>query len=119
MEVQPGIFRSSTSTDEWEHDPEVGGEMHVLCATDGIEAGLSRYHSDVIGHPVVYTPPGRETVLILDGSVTVEIEGGPTLDLSAGDMASVPAGTRTVWRITSAPFKEFWVISSPEDADAA
>ena len=115
MEVQPGIFRSTTSTDDWEHDPEVGGQMHVLCATDGIEAGLSRYDPDVIGQPVVYTPPGRETVLILEGSATVEVEGGAALDLSEGDMASVPAGRRTVWRITSAPFKEFWVISSPDD----
>jgi uncharacterized cupin superfamily protein len=118
MEVQPGVFRSTTATEEWDHDPEVGGEMHVLCATDGIEAGLSRYHADVVGKPVVYTPPGRETVLILEGSVTVELESGATLLLAAGDMASVPAGTRTVWRITSAPFKEFWVISSP-DGDAA
>ena len=118
MEVQPGIFRSTTSTEDWEHDPEVGGQMHVLCATDGIEAGLSRYDDDAVGRPVVYTPPGRETILILEGSATVEVEGGATLDLSVGDMASVPAGTRTVWRITSAPFKEFWVISSPDD-DAA
>jgi len=118
MEVQPGIFRSNTSTDAWEHDSEVGGEMHVLCATDGIEAGLSRYHADVVGQPVVYTPPGRETVLILEGAVTVEIEGGETLELGPGDLASVPAGTRTVWRITTAPFKEFWVIASPGD-DAA
>ena len=119
MEVQPGVFRSAISTTEWEHDPEVGGEMHVLCATDGIEAGLSRYAAEAIGQPIVYTAPGRETVLILEGSTTIELEDGGRLDLSVGDMASLPAGTRAVWRITSAPFKEFWVIGgSPTDAAA-
>jgi uncharacterized cupin superfamily protein len=119
MEVQPGVFRSAVSTTEWEHDPEVGGEMHVLCATDGLEAGLSRYGADALDRPIVYTAPGRETVLILEGSATIELDGGGRLDLAAGDMASVPAGTRAVWRITSAPFKEFWVIGGSPADDAA
>ncbi len=43
MEVHPGVFVSSAATDEWEYDPEVGGEMHLLCHESGVEAGLSRF----------------------------------------------------------------------------
>ena len=40
----------------------------------------------------------------------IEIEGAPVLELAAGDIASLPAGARTTWHLTT-PFKEFWVIS--------
>jgi hypothetical protein len=30
MEVHPGVFVSNIATDEWQPDPEVGAEMHVL-----------------------------------------------------------------------------------------
>src|SRR4029453_994796 len=35
MQVHPGVFVSSTSTEEWQSDPEVGGgaEEHVLVDT--------------------------------------------------------------------------------------
>ena len=119
MEVQPGVFRSAIATESWETDPEVGGEMHVLCEAEGIEAGLSRYLSAREDVPIVYSPPGRETVLILEGAASVTIDGGDPMQLSAGDIASLPAGARTVWRITSAPFKEFWVIGGSPTDDAA
>jgi hypothetical protein len=53
MEVHPGVFVSSTSTDAWRSDPEVGGgaEEHEL--------------------------PQTEVILVLEGGVKIEIEGGP------------------------------------------
>jgi uncharacterized cupin superfamily protein len=82
--------------------------MHILCATDGIEAGLSRFVAG--SDPVVkWTLPGRETLLVLEGAARIEIEGGPTLDLRVGDIASLPMGAHTNWHLTL-PFKEFWVI---------
>jgi uncharacterized cupin superfamily protein len=118
MEVQPGVYRSSTSTEAWEVDPEVGGEMHLLCEAEGVEAGLSRYASRAAGDPIVYSPPGRETVLVLEGAATITIDEGTPIELAAGDIASLPAASRTVWRITQTPFKEFWVIG-PHDEDVA
>ncbi len=56
-----------------------------------------------------WTPPQRETVHIIEGSVRIEIRGGATLELQAGDIASFPAGLEMVWHITP-PFKEFWVF---------
>ena len=48
--------------------------------------------------------------MVLEGSVRIEIEGGDVLDLSVGDMATLPAGLATMWHV-SAPFKEMWVIA--------
>ncbi len=62
------------------------------------------------GEPVTYTPPKRETLLVLEGTARVEIAGGPTLELAPGVIASIPAGSETMWHITP-PFKEFWVIA--------
>lgn len=108
MEVVPGVFMSKIETEEWEFDPEVNGEIHVLCSGVGVEAGMSRF-LDVSG-PVAYTPPVRETLLVLEGAARIAIADGPTLDLKVGDMASLPAGAETVWEITT-PFKEFWVLA--------
>jgi uncharacterized cupin superfamily protein len=75
-------------TDDWQPDPEVGGEMHVLVEEETAYAGMSRFTNDA--DPTPWTVPERETVLILEGAARIEIDGGPTLDLKAGDMASLP-----------------------------
>ena len=108
MELVAGVFVSNLSTDQWEPDPEVGGELHVLCSGGDVEAGLSRY-SNAPPEPVTYTLPKRETLLVLEGKATIEILGGPTLELKAGDMASLPKGAHTTWHI-AAPYREFWVL---------
>jgi uncharacterized cupin superfamily protein len=108
MEVQPGFYVSRVSTDEWEPDQEIGGLLHMLYDVADAEAGLWRL--DAFDEPVMYVPPRRETVLVLEGTARIEIDGGPTLDLTAGDMASIPAGSHTTWHLTT-PFREFWVLS--------
>jgi quercetin dioxygenase-like cupin family protein len=110
MELAPGVFVSHTATEEWEFDPEVNGDLHLLCSVDGVESGMSRFAGAEVGKPVTYTPPRRETLLVLEGAARVEISGGPTLELRPGVMASIPGGTETTWHLTP-PFKEFWVIA--------
>jgi hypothetical protein len=39
MEIAPGMFVSDTSTDAWEFDPEVNGDIHVLVSIEGFDAG--------------------------------------------------------------------------------
>jgi uncharacterized cupin superfamily protein len=107
MEPQQGVFVSSVSASAWEPDPEVGGEMHLLCSGVGVEAGLSRFTETT--EPVRWTLPGRETLLVLEGAARIEISGGPVLELKVGDIASLPKGAQTTWHLTT-PFKEFWVI---------
>ncbi len=108
MEIAPGVFVSDTGTSEWEFDPEVDGDVHVLASVEGFDAGMSRFTTAL--DPVTYTPPKRETLLVIEGSATVQIAGGPSLELKPGVIASIPAGAETTWHITP-PFKEFWVIA--------
>jgi uncharacterized cupin superfamily protein len=108
MEPYPGVFMSNLSAEFWEPDPDVGGEMHVLCPGNGAESGLSRFAE--AAEPIRWTLPGRETVLILEGGARIEIDGGAVLELVAGDIASLPAGAATTWHLTT-PFKEFWVMA--------
>ena len=109
MEVHPGIFVSSIATDEWKSDPEVSGEMHVLVEVAGAYAGMSRFAD--VSEVGPWTLPTRETILILEGAARIEIEGGPTLELGVGDMASLPEGAVTTWHLTL-PFKELWFFGS-------
>jgi uncharacterized cupin superfamily protein len=109
MEVHPGVFVSSLSTDEWEPDPDVpGSQMHELVHAGAVWAGLTRFTT--VDGPSRWVPPQREVIHILEGAVRIEISGGPILQLSPGDIATLPAGIETTWHITT-PFKEMWVLA--------
>ena len=91
----------------------VGGdaEAHVLFdMTDsgGPWAGLSRFTESA--DPPPWTPESREVLFVLEGEVQIEIADGPTLELKAGDMASLPAGVETTWHFAKLPFKEMAVL---------
>jgi ethanolamine utilization protein EutQ (cupin superfamily) len=112
MEVHPGVFVSSISTDAWRSDPEVGGgaEEHVLVDMGGMRAGLTRFKETADPGPLCWVLPQNEVLLVLEGAVRIEIEGGPTLELKPGDMASLAKGAVTRWHLTL-PFKEMWVLA--------
>jgi quercetin dioxygenase-like cupin family protein len=112
MEIHPGVFVSSTATQDWRADPEVGGgaEEHVLFDNGAMRAGLTRFASDADPEPPPWELEQTEVLLVLEGAARVEIEGGPTLDLKPGDMASLPKGAITRWHLTL-PFKELWVLA--------
>jgi len=112
MEVHPGVFVSNTSTEDFQPDPEVGGgaEEHVLFDTEGQRAGLTRFDERADADPPVWTLPARETLVVLEGEARIEITGGPTLELKAGDMTSLPKGAETTWHLTL-PFKEIWILA--------
>jgi uncharacterized cupin superfamily protein len=112
MEAVPGVYVSSTQTDGWERDSDPPGEVHVLCEAADMEAGLWRPLEGVTPDPVHWTLPAREAILVLAGQARIEIEGGSTLELKPGSLASLPAGARTTWHVT-ADFKEFWVLTVP------
>jgi uncharacterized cupin superfamily protein len=54
----------------------------------------------------------RETLLVLEGAARIEIDGGPTIILQVGDLASLPKGAVTTWHLTL-PFKELWFFGRP------
>ena len=115
VEVHPGVFVSSVATTDWQADPEVGGEMHVLVEDETAYVGMSRFTTrDSLE---AWTLPERETVLVLEGTARIEIAGGPTLDLKAGDLASLPKGAVTTWQLTL-PYREVWFFGRPYEAAA-
>ena len=50
---------------------------------------------------------------MLKGTATIEIDGGTTLELKAGDIVSLPKGAITTWRL-SPDFREMWVFAENE-----
>ena len=65
------------------------------------------------GDPAVfrYVWTTDETVHVLEGSVRIEIDGGATLELGVGDIASFTAGGSGLWHILE-PFCELFVLSA-------
>jgi len=53
---------------------------------------------------------GDESVYMIEGRMTVEVIGGESVSLKAGDVASFPKGTKTVCHVHE-PIKKFFVIS--------
>jgi uncharacterized cupin superfamily protein len=109
MEPHPGVFVSKASTDDWRSDPDVpGSQMHELVRADRLWAGLTRFAT--VDGPVPWTPERREVVMILEGSVRIEMAEGKPMELGVGDMLSLPPGVETTWHVTT-PFKEMWVLA--------
>jgi uncharacterized cupin superfamily protein len=108
VDLGDGVFISRVTTDDFEPDLDIPGtEQHVLYAGAEFSAGMSRIAAD--GGSITWILPQREVLLVLEGTAQIQITDGPTLNLRAGDMATIPAGVETTWHV-SASFKEFWVL---------
>jgi uncharacterized cupin superfamily protein len=70
-------------------------ERGLWTATDG-GTGVGVWE---ITPGVVTDVEAEEVFVVLSGRATVEIEGGPTLEVGPGDVAALRAGDRTVWRV--------------------
>jgi uncharacterized cupin superfamily protein len=57
-----------------------------------------------------YSFSGDESLHVLDGDLDIAVDGGPTVTLGPGDIASFPKGAVSTWTIR-APFRKFFVIS--------
>src|SRR5262245_50761474 len=114
MEIHPGVFVSSTGTTEWEPDPDVGGEMHVLVNGSDGYAGMSRFiDTETVGP---WSVPARETFVVREGAARLEIEGRPSVELGVGDMISIPEGSVATWHLTL-PYKELWFFGRSLDGE--
>jgi quercetin dioxygenase-like cupin family protein len=65
------------------HDISVAGHETVMARGELNPGGATPRH----------THPGEEVAYILEGQVTIELEGKPPVALKAGDVFFVPAGT--------------------------
>lgn len=93
----------------------VVGEVQLLRGdeTDGgaYYNGFWRVPAGELPEPFPYEMAQNETIYVIEGELTIEVDDGPTLDLAPGSMASFTAGTTTTWRLTKTPFKEAFVLS--------
>ena len=62
-------------------------------STAGHEAVMARGEINAGAAVPKHTHPGEEVAYILEGEVTIEVEGKPPQMLKAGDVFFVPAGT--------------------------
>jgi len=110
MDLGGGVYVSHVDSGEFEPDDEVGGLMHMLFEEGEAMAGLWKPEPELTRDYVVDAALARETIVVLSGSARIEVQGGPTLDLSVGDIASLPSGAVTKWS-PSLDFKKVWVYS--------
>ncbi|MBI4944527.1 MAG: cupin domain-containing protein [Actinobacteria bacterium] len=61
---------------------------------DGVAVGVWQ-HSAGVSRDV----EADEIFVVLSGRATVEVEGGPTLEIGPGDVGLLPAGARTTWTV--------------------
>lgn len=109
-----GVFVSRLDADNWEEDEETGGFVHLLRADEAVQAGLWKPGA-VAGQVIEVTLVADETLLVLEGSGQLEVDGGDVFELRPGDMVSLQKGARTRWLVDAA-FREFWVYTSNLEA---
>jgi uncharacterized cupin superfamily protein len=103
------MFVSRVDADDWEHDDETGGLVHLLRADEAVQAGLWKPGA-LAGKVIEIELVADETLLVLDGSGRLQVDGGRTLELRPDDMISLQKGARTKW-VVDAAFREFWVYT--------
>ena len=54
-----------------------------------------------------WTYENKETFLLLEGEVTVRPEGGESINFSAGDLVTFPAGMNCRWEVHKAVRKHY------------
>lgn len=110
-----GPWHTHVNAEVWEPMELAGetvGEVHSLRSDQGerpYDTGLWRVLGDLPA-PFAYDFGQNETIHVLEGCVVIEVDGGPVLELSEGDIASFAAGSRAVWQIARTPFKELFVL---------
>lgn len=102
-----GVHLIGSGSRSWEPDDEVGGFLQVLFEEGDAAVGLwkPRGEDPVAGNLL----SARETVVVLQGTVRIEIVNGPTLELAPGDVASLPQGVEVNW-FPSSDFVKVWAV---------
>ena len=107
---EPGASVSHIDAEEWEYDEETGGLVHMFYSSATVEVGL--WKPGPVAHAeIVVELEANETLLVLAGSGSIEIDGASQLALHVGDIVSMPKGTHTKW-VVDEDFRELWVYSS-------
>lgn len=101
--------------EEWPLDPEqvVSGDPRVsglvLDDRGGVQRGLWQ-HTPGVSRDV----EADELFVVLAGRATIEVAGGPTLDVGPGDVGILRAGDRTLWTVHETLRKVFQVTGTAD-----
>ena len=106
--------KSSLSTDNYEPfmvGDKQAGEVHWLTTENS--AGAPTYSGLWRCEPMTfdYEFPGDEIFHIIEGSLSIQLADGDTINVTAGDIISFDKGVKSTWTINNS-FKKFFVISN-------
>lgn len=104
--------------DEGEWEPfgppgESVGQVRWLLKPEGehsFHAGVWKVRPDELPERAQVISKQRESIYVLEGEVHIDIQDGPSLQLTAGDMATFAAGATAFWTVVR-PYREFFVYS--------
>lgn len=77
---------------------------------EALSAGIWHITPDEAPEPFDLPIGEDETIYIISGHLRIEVDGGPTHEMTAGTMASLSQGAMTRWTILE-PTVEFFVYS--------
>jgi uncharacterized cupin superfamily protein len=75
-------------------DPQVSGRILDTSEDGRVERGVWQHTAGVSRDT-----ESDELFVVLSGRATIEVEGGPTLELRRGTVGLLHAGDRTVWTV--------------------
>jgi uncharacterized cupin superfamily protein len=93
MSESTSALMSRWDAEDWEYDEETGGLVHLLRADDAVQAGLWK-PGETAGRTIELELVAHETVLVLAGTGTLQVDGGPVIELAAGDVLAVSVPER-------------------------
>ena len=109
-EIGYGVHVTRVDTKEWQPDEEVGGSAHILLQEGSTIVGLWKAEPGVPAEVPSVELPARETILVLEGSVRIGIDGAEATEFEADKIVSLPKGATIAWD-PSPDCKVFWIYS--------
>jgi uncharacterized cupin superfamily protein len=103
---------SVTSVDDsvgWVPDEETGGLVRMLRESDGLLVGLWKPNG-VAGTRIEYRLEADETLVVLQGSGEVRVDGGEPIQLRPGMVVSLRSGCDLSWFVGE-DFRELWIYT--------
>lgn len=91
----------------WIPDTETPGQIAMLVEDKNLMAGLWR-SGGVAWEPFDVPMDYDETLYVLSGSARLQLDDGPVMDLTPGDVIFVPKGAVAHWE-PSIDFTELWM----------
>jgi uncharacterized cupin superfamily protein len=103
------LVTDSDADQGWERDEETGGMLRLIRETEARTVGLWKKNG-VAGERIEYRIYADETLVVLQGSGEVTVNGGEAIQLRPGVVVSLPRGCELSWLVDH-DFRELWIYS--------